>query len=84
VKKRGNYQQKIIHDYYRNRDAIMIQSLGEIVSELWLASDKFRRRQLWDRAAKALRNLGVKEDEIARLVESGSEKALADFLSKKF
>jgi len=84
MKKRSAYQQKIIRNYYQNRDAIMIQSLGEIVSELWLAPDKFKRRRLWDRAAKALATLGVKEAEIHRLVDTQDEKALAKFVSEKF
>ena len=57
MKKHSAYQQKLIRNYYKNREGIMVQSLGEIVSELWLAPDEFRRRQLWERAAKALRNL---------------------------
>ena len=84
MKKRSPYQQKIIRNYYQNRDAIMVQSLGEIVSELWLAPDKFKRRKLWDRAAKALKTLGVKETEIRRLVDTQDEKALAKFVSEKF
>ena len=84
MKKHSAYQQKLIRNYYKNREAIMVQSLGEIVSELWLAPDEFRRRQLWGRAAKALRNLGVTEEEITPLVESRDEKALARFISQKF
>ena len=84
MKKHSAFQQDLIRNYYKNRDAIMVQSLSEIVSELWLAPDKYKRRRLWDRAARALRNLGVKEEEIARLIESGDEKALARHISRKF
>jgi len=84
VKERSAYQKKLIRNYYTHRDAIMMQSLGEIVSELWLAPDEYKRRKLWARAAKALRTLGVDEAEISRLIESRDEKALAKILSREF
>ena len=84
MKDRSAYQRKLIRNYYENRDAIMMQQLGEIVSELWLAPDEFKRRKLWARAAKALRNLGIDDAEVARLVESRDEKALAKVLSREF
>ena len=84
MKKSSAHQRNIIKNYYKNREGIMVQSLGEIVSELWMTSDEFKRRRLWDRAAKALRGLGVKEEEVQRLVESRDEKALAGFLDRKF
>ena len=35
--KRSSYQQKAISNYYKNRDAIMMQRLGELVTDLFLA-----------------------------------------------
>jgi len=84
MKDRSAYQKKLIRNYYENRDSIMVQTLGEIVSELWLAPDPHKRRRLWNRAAKALRNLGVKEEEVQRLVAAQDEKALAKVLNEKF
>ena len=81
---RRTRQQNIVRDYYKNLDGIMLQQLGEIVSELWLAPDEMKRRRLWQRAEKALANMGVKEDEIRRIVQSRDEKALAAFLNRKF
>ena len=81
---RRTRQQNIIRNYYKNRDEIMLQQLGEIVSELWLAPDEMKRRRLWQRAEKALANMGIKKDEIARIVRSRDEKALAAFLNRKF
>lgn len=81
---RKTRQQAIIRNYYKNRDEIMVQQLCEIVSELWLAPDELKRRRLWQRAEKALRNLGAKEEEVQRIVTSRDEKTLAKFLNQKF
>ena len=81
---RRTHQQNIVRNYYKNRNEIMLQQLGEIVSELWLAPNEFKRRRLWQRAEKALANMGVKKDEIARIVSSRDEKTLAAFLNRKF
>jgi len=81
---RRTHQQNIIRNYYKNRDEIMLQQLGEIVSELWLAPNELKRRKLWQRAEKALGTMGVKPEEIRRIVQSRDEKALAAFLNRKF
>jgi hypothetical protein len=44
--KRSSYQEGIIRNYYRNQDAIMLQKLGEIVADLYLAEGK-RRAAVW-------------------------------------
>ncbi len=49
--KRSSYQDRIIKNYYQNFDAIMVQRLGEMVTDLYLAEGKARTR-LWDRAAR--------------------------------
>ena len=78
------HQERIIRNYYKNRNEILLQNLGEIVSELWLAPDEFKKRKLWQRAAKALEGIGMPADEVKRLVESHDEKALARLLNQKF
>ena len=82
--KRPSRQQKIISNYYLNRDQIMVQKLGEIVSELYLAQSARRADQLWQRAEKALRNMATPEKEIARLLSAHTPQALAKFLSRTF
>ena len=84
MKRRSSYQQKLIRNYYEHRDAIMLQSLGELVSELYLTGDEFKRRRLWSRVEKALRNLGTKEEEISRLVASRDLAALARLVGREF
>jgi hypothetical protein len=45
VGKYSKHQQKIINNYYENREAISLQRLSELVTELYLAEGKARERQ---------------------------------------
>ncbi len=60
------HQQNIIKRYYDNREAIGLQRLSELVTELYLAEGKKREKQ-WDLVVKALEKCGVKPDRIAHL-----------------
>lgn len=62
----SKHQQNIIKRYYDNREAIGLQRLSELVTELYLAEGKKREKQ-WDLIDKALAKCGVKPDRIARL-----------------
>jgi len=84
MKRRSTYREKIIRNYYENRESLMLQSLGEIVSELYLTSNDTRRAQLWRRAETALRNLKVAETEIARIYHQRDLAALAKVVSREF
>ena len=55
---RSKYQQKIIKNYYDNRDAISLQRLSELVTELYLAEGKKRLKQ-WEYIVAALEKLKV-------------------------
>lgn len=61
----SNYQRGIVNRYYENRDTIALTTLGEIVSDLYLAESEAKRKRLWERAEKALTNL-VKEELVER------------------
>jgi hypothetical protein len=73
--KRSTYQDRAIRNYYQNQGAIMVQRLGELVSELYLAEGKARAR-LWDRAARAMKNLGVPASRIEHIVRSDNPSLL--------
>jgi len=79
--KRSAHQQKIIRNYYENRDQIMLQKLGEMVTELYLADGK-KRERLWERAATALENLEVPRKQIDHIVASDDPSLLADQLNR--
>lgn len=52
-----NYQRKVIDRYYDNLDGIKLQTLQELVTELYLADTKAKQDRLWERAAKAMEAL---------------------------
>ena len=64
--KRSNYQQRVIRDFYKNRQAISLQKLGELVTELYLAEGKAREK-CWDRVVAAMKHLGLKQQRIDHL-----------------
>jgi len=84
MKRRSTYREKMIRNYYDNRDDLMIQSLSEVVSELYLASNDRARANLWRRAETAMRNLKVTEPEIARILQNHDLAALAKLVSREF
>ena len=81
---RGSRQQKIIRNFYEHKDEIMFQQLSEIVSELYLATERTRQNALWQRAEKAMRSMKMDEPEIQRILANRSPQALAKLLTEKF
>ncbi len=79
--KHSNYQDRVIRRYYENRDEIMLQKLGELVSDLYLAEGKARVR-IWQRAAEALEKLKVPKDRIQHIVESDNPTLLVNQLKE--
>ena len=74
---RSNYQKNIIAGYYENRDTIMLQKLGELVTELYLAESESKKKRLWQRAHKAMVNLKVKPAIIEHIMQQKSIEILA-------
>lgn len=70
------HQQKIIKNYYDNRETIGLQRLGELVTDLYLAEGKARATK-WKQAAGALEKLGVKQPEIKQLLKHDDPARLA-------
>lgn len=84
--KRTAHQEKIIRNYYQNLDAISVQRLGELVSDLYLAEGKARER-VWKRVVAALEKAQVPKDRIDHLVTSDNPalvaKLVQELLEKK-
>ena len=78
------HQKRIIRDYYQKRSELMLQKVAEIVSALALEDDEKKRRRLWARAEKALRNLKVPSWRIAKILESQDPKLLAEVVKDFF
>ncbi|MFC1677092.1 hypothetical protein ACFL3G_08530 [Planctomycetota bacterium] len=57
---RSTYQNKLISGYYEHLDSIMLNKLGELVTELFLAETAAKKAQLWKRAEKAMTKLKIK------------------------
>ncbi len=79
--KRSAYQQRVIRNYYNNQDAIMLQRLGDLITDLYLAEGKSRVR-LWKRVATTLEKLGVSGPKVQRLVQSDNPSLVADELKR--
>lgn len=59
AKEYSNYQQKVISDYYKNLDAISLQRLGELVTDLYLADTEKKKERLWKRVESAIEKLKI-------------------------
>ncbi|MEQ8318145.1 MAG: hypothetical protein RIE77_05880 [Phycisphaerales bacterium] len=73
-------QQKIVGRYYANKDAIIETRLGEVVSELYIATAEGKQaalKRLWNSARAALKQKGVAQAQIDRIVDEQDLEALA-------
>ena len=81
AKERSAYQDRAIRNYYKNRDDLMIQRLGELVTDLFLAEGKTRVK-VWARVAEILEKLKIPKDQIQHLVASDNPTLVANVLKK--
>ena len=77
----SKHQQKIIKRYYENMDAITLQKLGEMVTELYLADGK-KRAQQWKRIVGALEKLKVPKSRIDNLIKQDDPALVAKLLEE--
>jgi hypothetical protein len=75
------HQQKIIKNYYDNRDAISLQRLSELVTELYLAEGKAREKQ-WKYIVGVLEKLGLPADRIDHLRKKDDPRLLAKLVEE--
>ena len=74
---RSPHQDRIIKRYYDHRDEIMLNRLGELVSELYLTEGASKLDRLWKRIATALDNLGTPPDVATHILEKRDPEVLA-------
>lgn len=74
--KHSSHQQRIIKNFYQNREAISLQRLSELVTELYLAEGK-KREQVWKRIVGALEATGIKPARIEHLREQDNPELIA-------
>ena len=70
------YQQKVIKNYYENREAIGLQRLSELVTELYLAEGKARQKT-WKQITAALEKLKIPPSRIEHLVRQDNPSLVA-------
>lgn len=78
---RSRYQEKIIKNFYKNRDAIALQKATEQITELYLSEGK-KRDQIWKRLCGHLEHLGLSKAQIDHLREQDSPELVAEALKK--
>jgi len=77
----SKYQQRVIKNYYENRDAISLQQLQELVTELYLAEGK-QRAQRWKQIVSKLEKLSVPKSRIDHLVKQDDPKLVAKLVEE--
>ncbi|MBN2020955.1 MAG: hypothetical protein JW749_12115 [Sedimentisphaerales bacterium] len=81
-KEYSQYQKGVISNYYGNLNAIMLQKLSELVSELYLADTDAKRGRLWERAKKAMVNLKIPVGLIDHIMAKKDVRILAKNLNE--
>ncbi len=78
---RTRHQEKIIKNYYRNRDSIGLQKALESVTELYLSEGK-KREQVWKRLVSHLEKVGLQPAQIEMLRTKDDPALVAETLKK--
>jgi hypothetical protein len=77
----SKHQQKVIRNYYDNREGIALQRVQELVTELYLATGK-KRQKHWESVALHLGKLGVKPEVIEHLQSQDNPELVATLVKK--
>lgn len=75
------YQRGIIKAYYDNQEQLLLQKLGEEVTELYLAEGKAREKR-WKQVATMLEKLKTPASRVKQLVQSDDPALLAKLLQE--
>tara|TARA_R110002111_G_scaffold20168_1_gene48407 strand:+ start:313 stop:567 length:255 start_codon:yes stop_codon:yes gene_type:complete len=63
---RSRHQEKIIKNYYENRDSIGLQKAQEAITDLYLSEGK-KRETVWKRLVSHLEKVGISAKQIEEL-----------------
>lgn len=75
------YQKGVIKRYYEHAESAALQKLGEIVSDLYLATSDAQKERLWKRAEAALGHLECPRGWKEAAVAERSLEGLAELLT---
>lgn len=73
----SRYQQGIIKRYYEHRGTIVVQRLGELVTEIVLAETEAQKKKLWVRARQTLLRLDSSNQYFHAILENRDAEELA-------
>ncbi len=76
------YQQGIIKRFYEHRDTLALQKLGELVSDLYLATSEAKITRAWKSVHKQLLAAGVHAHQAKSIVDDRDLGALAKLLGQ--
>ena len=79
---RTRYQQSKIQGFYENQDTLMLQKLGEMVSDLYLCTEEREIKRLWSSAHRALLKTKADKVRIATVITERRIGALAKLISE--
>ncbi len=77
----SKYQQKVIKNYYDNQQTILLQKLGEHVTELYLSEGKSREKR-WKSIIQSLEKLKVPASRIEHVRKADDPALLAKLLEE--
>jgi heme oxygenase len=77
----SKHQRQVIKNYYENREAISLQRLSELVTELYLAEGKARAKH-WKGIISALEKLEIPQSRIDKLVAADNPALLAKLVEE--
>ena len=78
------HQRGIIKRYYDHKGDLMLQKLGELVSDIMVTDDEKARKRLWSQAETALKGLKVPSWRIAKILEAQDPNLLAEVVKDFF
>ena len=77
----SQHQRNIVKNYYENLDTLMLQKLGEIVSDLYMSEDDAAKQaRLWESARKALQKLKAEPGRVSSIIARQNIEELALFV----
>ncbi|MDN3513188.1 MAG: hypothetical protein NG747_02170 [Candidatus Brocadia sp.] len=78
------YQQKVIRNFYENKDLRLIQKLGELVSDLYLETSEKKKDTGWKKIRKMLLDLKVHPNEAEYLTKDKNLAVISKKLAEMF
>lgn len=78
----SSHQRRIVNRYYQHKDTLMLDKLGQVVSDLYLADDAKQAQRLWKTAHTALLNTSANAARVERIVAQRDIKALAALVAE--